>query len=153
MAGFPRITARMKVRETDKIPDEVKKEMMLSEEEVMERAKYCYLVFLQLSRLRENDRVTPERYQDYLERSSLRLGDDAFIRCIMEEELKMGNRDGGLGYLIPLYEGFAHAYGEVLQTTMEEIRDGIPAGFREKLAVEMDRKLRKSRKKPAALRD
>jgi hypothetical protein len=143
----------VKAREIDKIPDEVKREMMLSEEEVRERAEYCYLVFLQLSRLRENDRVAPERYQEYLERSTLRLGEDAFIRCIIEEELKMGSRDGGLGYLIPLYEGFAHAYGEVLQTSLEEIRDGIPAGFREKLALEMERKLRKSRKKPASLRD
>jgi hypothetical protein len=58
----------------------------------------------------------------------------------------MGGIDGGLGYLIPLYEGFAHAYCEVLQVPLEEIRDGIPSEFREKLAVEMERKLPKSRR-------
>jgi hypothetical protein len=120
--------------------------MMLSEQEVKERAEYCYLVFLQLSRLRENMQATPDRYLDYLERSTIRLGEDDFIRCIVEEELKMGSRDGGLGYLISLYEGFAHAYAEVLQISLEEIRGGIPAGFQEKLALEMERKLRKSRK-------
>ena len=127
--------------------------MMLSEEEIRERAKYCYLVFLQLSRLRENIQSTPECYLDYLKRSTLRLSEDDFIRCIIEEELKMGNPDGGLTYLITLYEGFAHAYCEVLQVPLEEMRDTIPAALREKLALEMERKLRKSRKKPASLRD
>ena len=127
--------------------------MMLSEEEIRERAKYCYLVFLQLSRLRENIQATPERYLDYLKRSTLRLGEDDFIRCIIEEELKMRNPDVGLTYLITLYEGFAHAYCEVLQVPLEEMRDTIPAALREKLALEMERKLRKSRKKPASLRN
>ena len=127
--------------------------MMLSEEEIRERAKYCYLVFLQLSRLQENAQIAPQHYLDYLERSTLRLGGDNFIRCIIEEELKMGNPDVGLTYLITLYEGFAHAYCEVLQVPLEEMRDKIPAGFREKLVVEMDGKLRKSRKKPASLRN
>lgn len=127
----------------------MKGQMMLPENEVKQRAEYCYLVFLQLSRLRENMQATPERYLDYLNRSTLRLGEDAFIRAIVEEELKMGSPDGGLGYLIPLYEGFTHAYGEVLQIPLEEIRDGIPLEFREKLAAEMDRKLRKLKKKQA----
>ena len=127
----------------------MKGQMMLPENEVRQRAEYCYLVFLQLSRLRENLQATPERYLDYLKRSTLRLAEDAFIRAIVEEELRMGSPDGGLGYLIPLYEGFAHAYCEVLQTPLEEIRDGIPLDFREKLAAEMERKLRKSRKKQA----
>ena len=127
--------------------------MMLSEEEIRERAKYFYLVFLQLSRLRENIQSTPECYLDYLKRSTLRLSEDDFIRCIIEEELKMGNPDGGLTYLITLYEGFAHAYCEVLQVPLEEMRDTIPAALREKLALEMERKLRKSRKKPASLRN
>jgi len=119
---------------------------MLPTEEIRERAQYCYLVFLQLSRLRENMQVKPECYLDYLKQSTLRLADDEFIQTIIEEELKMGGIDGGLGYLIPLYEGFAHAYCEVLQVPLEEIRDSIPSEFREKLAVEMERKLPKSRR-------
>ena len=119
---------------------------MLPKEEIRERAQYCYFVFLQLSRLRENMQVKPERYLDYLKQSTLRLADDEFIQTIIEEELKMGGIDGGLGYLIPLYEGFAHAYCEVLQVPLEEIRDSIPSEFREKLAVEMERKLPKSRR-------
>jgi hypothetical protein len=122
---------------------------MLPENEIRQRAEYCYLVFLQLNRLRDNMQVTPERYLDYLERSTLRLAQDEFIRSIVEEELKMGSSDGGLGYLIALFEGFAHAYSEVLETPLEEIRDSLPVDLREKLAAEMERKLRKSRKKQA----
>jgi hypothetical protein len=122
---------------------------MLPENEIRQRAEYCYLVFLQLSRLRDNMQVAPERYLDYLERSTLRLAEDEFIRSIVEEELKMGSHDGGLGYLIALFEGFAHAYSEVLEVALEEIRDSLPSDFREKLAAEMERKLRKSRKKQA----
>jgi len=122
---------------------------MLPENEIRQRAQYCYLVFLQLSRLRENLQATPELYPVYLKRSTLRLAEDEFIISIVDEELKMGSHDGGLGYLISLFEGFAHAYGEVLQMPLEDIRDGIPSDFREKLAAEMDRKLRRSRKKQA----
>lgn len=143
----------VKVREMAIIPDEVKIKVMLSEEEVRERAEYCYLVFLQLSCLRDNMQAGPERYLDFMAQSTLRLADDEFIRTIVVEELKMGSPDGGLGYLIPLYEGFAHAYCEVLQLPLEEVRDSIPSDFRKKLSVEMERKLRKSRKKPASLRD
>jgi hypothetical protein len=122
---------------------------MLPKNEIRQRAEYCYLVFMQLSRLRNNMQVAPEQYLDYLGRSTLRLAEDEFIRSIVEEELKMGSSDGGLGYLIALFEGFAHAYSEVLETPLEEIRDSLPADLREKLAAEMDRKLRKSRKKQA----
>jgi hypothetical protein len=122
---------------------------MLPENETRQRAEYCYLVFLQLNRLRDNMQVAPERYLDYLERSTLRLAEDEFIRSIVEEELKMGSHDGGLGYLIALFEGFAHAYSEVLEIPLEEIRDSLPVDLREKLAAEMERKLRKSRKKQA----
>jgi hypothetical protein len=122
---------------------------MLPENEIRQRAEYCYLVFLQLSRLRDNLSATPERYLDYLKRSTLQLAEDAFIRSIVEEEIRMGGPDSGLGYLISLFEGFAHAYSEVLEIPLEEIRDGIPLDMREKLAAEMDRKLRKSRKKQA----
>lgn len=122
---------------------------MLPESEIRQRAEYCYLVFLQLSRLRDNILVTPDRYLDYLGRSTLRLAEDAFIRSIIEEELKMGSHDGGLGYLIALFEGFAHAYSEVLEIPLEEIRDSLPVDLREKLAAEMERKLRKPRKKQA----
>ena len=122
---------------------------MLPENEIRQRAEYCYLVFLQLSRLRDNISVTPDRYLDYLGRSTLRLAEDEFIRSIVEEELKMGNDDGGLSYLIALFEGFAHAYSEVLEIPLEEIRDRLPVDLREKLAAEMERKLRKSRKKQA----
>jgi hypothetical protein len=117
---------------------------MLPENEIRERAEYCYLVFLQLSVLRENMQIKPDRYLDYLKKSTLCLADDEFIKSIIEEELKMGSLDGGMSYLIPLYEGFAHAYCEVLQVNLEAIRDSIPSEFREKLAKEMERKLRKS---------
>lgn len=125
----------------------MKGQAMLAENEIRERAEYCYLVFLQLSCLRDNMQAGPERYLDFMARSTLRLADDEFIHTIVTEELRMGNPDGGLGYLIPLYEGFAHAYCEVLQLPLEEIRDGIPVAFREKMSAEMQKKLRKPRKK------
>ena len=103
--------------------------------------------FLQLSCLRANPKAEPHQYPDYLSRSTLRLADDEFIRTILDEELKMGTADGGLGYLIALYEGFAHAYCEVLQRPLEEIRDGVPQNFREKLAGEMEQKLPAKRRK------
>ena len=120
---------------------------MLPENEIRERAEYCYLVFLQLSCLRANPKAEPHQYPDYLSRSTLRLADDEFIRTILDEELKMGTADGGLGYLSALYEGFAHAYCEVLQRPLEEIRDGVPQNFREKLAGEMEQKLPAKRRK------
>lgn len=123
---------------------------MLTEDEIRERAEYCYLVYLQLSRLRENPQAPPERYLDLLGRSSLQLADDAFIRSVVEEELKMGNPDGGLTYLSALFEGFAHAYCEVLERPLEEIRDRIPAGLRETLAAEMEKKPKKTGKKQSS---
>lgn len=120
---------------------------MLPENEIRQRAEYCYLAFMQLSGLRENQAIAPGRYLAFLKKSTLRLADDEFIRCIIEEELKMGNPDGGLGYLIALYEGFAHAYCEVLQVQLEEIRNGIPEEFRGKLAAEMEKKPAKSKKR------
>jgi hypothetical protein len=120
---------------------------MLPEDEIRQRAQYCYLVFMQLSRLRSNEAAAPDRYIDYLKRSTLKLAEDEFILSIIEEELRMGSSDAGLGYLIALYEGFAHAFGEVLKVPLEDIREAIPADFREKLASEMDGKIIKRRRK------
>ena len=44
---------------------------MLSEAEIMERAKYCYLVFFQLSHLRDRDPAKPFQYLQILKDSSL----------------------------------------------------------------------------------
>jgi hypothetical protein len=122
---------------------------MLTEEEIRERAKYCYCVYLQLSRLHENVFAEPEQYMEYLKKSSLLLAEDEFIKTIIEEENMTGGRDGGMGYLIPLYEGFVHAYCEVLCVGLHEIRESISPEFREKLADEIasiDRP--KEKKKP-----
>ncbi|MDQ5987344.1 MAG: hypothetical protein CSYNP_03084 [Syntrophus sp. SKADARSKE-3] len=110
---------------------------MLNEEEIRERAKYCYCVYLQLSRLHENVCAEPEQYLEYLKQSSLLLAEDEFIKTIIEEENMTGGRDGGMSYLISLYEGFVHAYCEVLCVGLDEIREGIPHEFREKLAEEI----------------
>ena len=53
----------------------------------------------------------------------------------------MGNPDGGLTYLISLYEGFTHAYCEVIEKDLSEIRDAIPKEFLQKLAAEMGGRL------------
>jgi hypothetical protein len=111
---------------------------MLSETEIQERAKYCYLVFFQLSCLRDRELANPAHYLKVLEKSSLRLIEDEFILMTMEDEFRMGSPDCGLDYLITLYEGFAHAYCEVLEKQLASIRDGIPGDFLKKLAAEMD---------------
>ncbi len=110
---------------------------MLTEKEIRERAQYCYCVYLQLSQLHENVFAEPEHYLELLGRSSLLLAEDEFISTIIEEENKIGGRDGGMDYLIPLYEGFVHAYCEVLCVGLEEVRDSISPEFREKLVEEM----------------
>lgn len=109
---------------------------MLSEKEIRERAEYCYLVFYQLSCLMAED-VPPHKYLECLKHSSLKLGEDEFIRSIIEEDILLGVPDGGLQYLITLYEGFTHALCEVLETNVESIRDSIPKQLLEKLATEI----------------
>jgi len=110
---------------------------MLQETEIEERARYCYCVFLQLSWLYSNDFVEPCRYPDYLAKSSLGLGTDRFITETIGEAL-MGNRPGGgLLQLISLYEGFTHAFCQVLEKDMDEIKAQIPPDFMKKLAEEM----------------
>lgn len=110
---------------------------MLSEMEIRERAQYCYRVFLQLSWLYSNDSVEPPRYFERLADSSLGLGDDRFITMSIEEALAENRPDGGLLCLISLYEGFAHAFCEVLEQDPEEIRKGISREELRKLAAEM----------------
>jgi len=111
---------------------------MLQESEIEERARYCYLVFLQLSWLHSNDSAHPGQYMGYLGKSSLGLGTDEFITMTVNDALGLENRpDGGLLALIALYEGFAHAFCQVLEKDMDEIRSQIPTGFLKKLAEEM----------------
>ncbi len=110
---------------------------MLSEDEVRERAKYCYLVFLQLSWLHSNDDIPPEKYIERLRESSLQLGADEFIVMTIEEALMESMSDAGLLSLMPLFEGFAHAFCEVLETTVDEIKRDIPNDLLVKLAEEM----------------
>ncbi len=110
---------------------------MLQELEIEERAIYCYCVFLQLSWLYSNDFVEPSQYPEYLAKSSLGLGTDQFITETLNEA-SMGNRpEGGLLQLLSLYEGFFHAYCEVLEKDIDEIRAQISPGFLKKLAEEM----------------
>ncbi|MDD5168978.1 MAG: hypothetical protein PHN75_09180 [Syntrophales bacterium] len=122
---------------------------MLTEEEIRERAKYCYCVYLQLSQLHENIFAEPDRYWEYLGRSSLLLAEDEFIRIIIEEENRIGGLDGGMDYLIPLYEGFVHAYCEVLCVGLDEVRESISTEFREKIVEEMASIVDSKRKKIA----
>ena len=111
---------------------------MLQEPEIEERARYCYLVFLQLSWLYSNDSAQPGQYLNYLGNSSLGLGTDEFITMSVKDALDLeGRPDGGLLSLISLYEGFAHAFCQVLEKDVDEIRSQIPPGFMKKLAEEM----------------
>jgi hypothetical protein len=110
---------------------------MLSEEEVRERAQYCYCVFLQLGWLHDNDLIEPNEYLEYLKKSSLQLGSDEFITATIEEALLLRQPDGGLRVLLALYEGFAHAYCQVLESYLERLSKEIPQDFLRKLAAEV----------------
>jgi hypothetical protein len=111
---------------------------MLQESEIEERARYCYCVFFQLSLLYSNDFAQPGQYLQYLANSSLGLGTDEFITMTLREAPELENGPaGGLLSLISLYEGFAHAFCQVLEKDVEEIKAQIPTGFVKKLAEEM----------------
>lgn len=110
---------------------------MLSEAQIRERAEYCYCVFLQLSWLHSNDDIPADRYIERLKKSSIELATDEFIVMTIEEALMEDMPDGGLLSLMALYEGFAHAFCEVLETTMDEIKKNIPPELLRKLADEM----------------
>lgn len=111
---------------------------MLQEPEIEERARYCYLVFLQLSWLYSNDCIQPGQYLEYLAKSSLGLGTDEFVTVSIGNALGLEHRaDGGLLSLISLYEGFVHAFCQVLEKDVDEIRAQIPSSFLKQLADEM----------------
>jgi hypothetical protein len=111
---------------------------MLQEPDIEERARYCYLVFLQLSWLHSNDDIQPEKYLECLTKSSLGLGGDEFITLSIGDALRLERRpDGGLLSLISLYEGFTNAFCQVLEKDVDEIRAQIPEGFLMQLAGEM----------------
>jgi len=109
---------------------------MLSEGEIRDRAKYCYCVFLQLSWIYSNESIDPSQYTEYLKKSSLELAADDFLVMTIEEALAMARPDGGLLSLMHLYEGFFHAFCEVLETDIEEIKKDIPKDLLKKLASE-----------------
>jgi hypothetical protein len=115
---------------------------MLSEEEVGERARYCYCVFLQLGWLHDNDLIEPHEYLECLKKSSLQLGSDEFITATIEEALLLRQPDGGLRSVLALYEGFAHAYCEVLESDLERLSKEIPRDFLRKLAAEVGVEIR-----------
>ena len=110
---------------------------MLSETEIVDRAKYCYCVLLQLSWLHSNDSVEPGQYLELLKNSSLDLGTDQFVIMSIEEALMENRSDGGLLSLIALYEGFTHAFCEVLGKDLEYIKKDVPQDFLQMLAGEM----------------
>ncbi len=110
---------------------------MLSEEEIEERARYCHCVYLQLSWLHNNDFAEPTQYLEILQKSSLGLGGDQFITMTIEEAMMESRPDGGLLSLISLYEGFTHAFCEVLEMELESVTNTIPLEWLGKLAEEM----------------
>ena len=110
---------------------------MLSEKEVCERAEYCYLICLQLNWMLYNESIPPKKYLEQIRKSSLGLAEDEFIVMSIEEGLKSGLGDGGVNNLILMYESFVHAFCEVMQTDIEDLRDSLPREALVTLAAEM----------------
>ncbi|HPC04897.1 MAG TPA: hypothetical protein PKY58_12935 [Syntrophales bacterium] len=111
---------------------------MLPEEEILERLKYCYLVFCQLASLQRNEAADPFDYEEILKGSSLRLQEDEFITTTLRDGLIQGIEDGGLSNLVSMYEGFVHAYCEVLETGPEDIERMIPREYLEEIIREVN---------------
>ncbi|MBP9021292.1 MAG: hypothetical protein KBG01_07175 [Syntrophobacterales bacterium] len=110
---------------------------MLSKEEVRERALYCYSVFLQLSWLYGNNFIAPTQYLDYLKKSSLGLGEDEFITLTIKEALMEEREDAGLMTLMALYEGFAGAFCEVLEVSLDDLQAELSPQYCRQLASEV----------------
>ncbi|MBE9547535.1 MAG: hypothetical protein IMF10_08620 [Proteobacteria bacterium] len=115
---------------------------MLSEEKIRERVEYCYCVYLQLSWLRDSELVEPAEYWNCLQKSSLQLSDDEFIRMTINDALLSGQDDGGLTCLIDLYQGFIYAFCEVMQIDTEEIEKSLSRDLLKKLTAEVKVKIK-----------
>ena len=110
---------------------------MLTEKEVCERAEYCYLICLQLNWMLANDSIEPVKYLEQIRKSSLGLAEDDFIVMTLEEGMKSGLEDCGVNNLILMYESFVHAFCEVMQIDLEDLRDSIPVETLKILSSEM----------------
>ncbi|MGV8079593.1 MAG: hypothetical protein AB2L22_06000 [Syntrophales bacterium] len=109
---------------------------MLNEEDVTQRAIYCYLAFRQMAILYSSNEM-PSRYQEILGRSSLDLAEDPFIRETLEEALLEERVEEALHHLMILYEGLTLALCEVLETDMETIGESLPPSYLEQILDEM----------------
>jgi len=118
-------------------PEGSRGDNMLSEKEVCDRAEYCYLICLQLNWMLANESIPPEKYLEQIRKSSLGLAEDEFIVMSIEEGLRTGLEDCGVNNLILMYESFVHAFCEVMQTDIQDLRDSIPRDLLKKLAAEM----------------
>jgi len=113
---------------------------VLPENEIAERLEYCYLVYCQLTALQMNESVEPPDYLPTLKKSSLRIEEDGFIGMTLKDGLIRGVEDGGLSNLISLYEGFVHAFCEVLETDLEDVKSTLPLDILEKIIGEVNPK-------------
>lgn len=109
---------------------------MLSEEEVTQRAIYCYLAFRQMAILYSSDEA-PSRYLETLGRSSLDLAGDPFIRETLEEAIPEERVEEALHHLMIMYEGLALALCEVLETDMETLGESLSPAYLEEILNEL----------------
>ncbi len=109
---------------------------MLGEEDIAQRAIYCYLAFRQMAILYSSDEA-PSRYLETLGRSSLDLAGDPFIRETLEEALMEERAEEALHHLVILYEGLTLALCEVLETDMETLGESMPPAHLEEILQEM----------------
>lgn len=110
---------------------------MLSEYDILERAKYCTCVLMQLGCLSGNSAIQPDRYMEILRGSSLDLASDPLIASTIDEALLTSQPDGGLSGLLSFFEGIVFALCEVLQTDLNSLLETIPGDFLDKLAREV----------------
>lgn len=109
---------------------------MLTEEEVRQRATYCYLAFRQMARLYSSNEE-PSGYLESLGRSSLELAEDPFIRETFEEAIREKRVEEALHHLMILYEGLTFALCEVLEVDMESLGETLPPSYLEELMDEV----------------
>ncbi len=113
---------------------------MLNAKEVRERAEYCYLVYHQLCHLQKNEFIEPTDYIRILDKSSLDLKNDNFIKETIKSSILIGQQDGGLNSLVSLYEGFVYAFCEVIETNIESLVASLDKDFLQSLKEEITTK-------------
>ena len=113
---------------------------MHTQDEIMEKARYCYLVFRQLGWLYSNINIDPSEYIKHIQESSLQLFRDSFIMTTLEDGEENGNIEDTLRRLVAFYEGIVFALSDVLKIDFNVLEQEVSSDVLERIAQEVGMK-------------